>query len=304
MQERTCNIIETVGEPQISCSGSSKARHVGKTHRMALIHYICNYIYTVYITSNHYTVQIHIISYCAHIYIYTRIYIYMHIYIYVYTYLYIYIYIHIYMYIYMYIHIYICIYIYVYIYIHIYICLLMSLYEIPKSESTNLRFCQAQAAPQKLLGTGCCSIRCCSSTVYMCIYIYMLNDIVKYVWHMWTVIELYFMKYFLYFCTQIGPIGPLLDWVVQFPDRTHWDHKPPPEVNVALGLIQTSVSRMWDHHGSPWRPSGHFSEGLLKDSHGVSLHITSTFGPFLSQRLPVFCLRYCRFSWNRSSWDI
>ena len=47
-------------------------------------------------------------------------------------------------------------------------CLPMSLYEIPKSESTNLRFCQAQAAPQKLLGTGCCSIRCCSTTVYMC----------------------------------------------------------------------------------------------------------------------------------------
>ena len=53
----------------------------------------------------------------------------------------------------------------------------MSLYEIPKSESTNLRFFQAQAVPQKLLGTGCCSIRCCSTTVY----IYMLNDIVKYV---------------------------------------------------------------------------------------------------------------------------
>ena len=47
----------------------------------------------------------------------------------------------------------------------------MSLYEIPKSESTNLRFCQAQAVPQKLLGTGCCSIRCCSTTVYIYIYV-------------------------------------------------------------------------------------------------------------------------------------
>ena len=94
-------------------------------------------------------------------------------------------------------------------YIYIYMCLPMSLYEIPKSESTNLRFCQAQAAPQKLLGTGCCSIRCCSTTVYMC------EICVKYVWNMWTVIELYFMKYFLYFCTQIdrsdrSPFG----WVV------------------------------------------------------------------------------------------
>ena len=89
MQERTCNIIETVGEPQVSCSGSSKAGHVGKTHRMALIHYICNYIYTQYIIyhiKSLYCTNSYNIILCTYTYIHTYITLhYIHTYIYTYT---------------------------------------------------------------------------------------------------------------------------------------------------------------------------------------------------------------------------